>query len=459
MLNNFIEQAQQSWRQWCDINIASPNQNPQESVAPSQRVTAADLKNIAQLDELVRLLGEEPEKGRKFFQQIFGAGMAPDQKEGWSADSLEQMGLHPLLVNPAYYGHKTIKGVVFLDIDDTQSNHREWTPYAALDRTLFMIECAQKGIAVVPVTGSPMTGGDRGYGIDGRVANGELFPTQLLFTSGGAEGYGLEGGEYRLISGYQREVQKQIDSYAGRWQEVHDLFMEVAKDVFIEQLGKEWATNEVNLAEFNQMSIAAERFVEPVLNIPFTTVQSYFPLEDADQSGRVNFYLNVPSDDERLYPLIDEIDSRFLEELQKIGLDGITCFPGYVSSFGEGEHITQWSYDIGVVSKQWALRGLKRFEDYFGIPLDVFATISFGGDGPNDRHFVPNFEQVIKKQAPGLLSPIGVFLVQTSKEQDRIVESVEKFGWPQDRILALSGGGLWCQRLREGLREGLGAAM
>jgi len=130
-----------------------------------------------------------------------------------------------------------------------------------------------------------------------------------------------------------------------------------------------------------------------------------------------------------------------------------------VSSFGEGEHITQWSYDIGVVSKQWALRGLKRFEDYFGIPLDVFATISFGGDGPNDRHFVPNFEQVIKKQAPGLLSPIGVFLVQTSKEQDRIVESVEKFGWPQDRILALSGGGLWCQRLREGLREGLGAAM
>ncbi len=74
MLNNFIEQAQQSWRQWCDINIASPNQNQQESVAPSQRVTAADLKNIAQLKELVRLLGEDPEKGREIFQQIFGAG-------------------------------------------------------------------------------------------------------------------------------------------------------------------------------------------------------------------------------------------------------------------------------------------------------------------------------------------------------------------------------------------------
>jgi hypothetical protein len=156
--------------------------------------------------------------------------------------------------------------------------------------------------------------------------------------------------------------------------------------------------------------------------------------------------------------LIDEIDSRFREELQENCFEGITCFPGYMSSFGKGELITQWCYDIGVVSKQWALCGLKRFEDYFGIPLDVFATISFGGDGQNDPHFVPNFEQVIKKQAPGLLSPIGVFLVQTSKEQERIVESVKRLGWPKDRLIVLSEeshGTLWCERLRNGLRESL----
>ena len=446
------------WKQFCEINIASPNTRPEESVSPSKSVTAADQKNIARLEEQVRLLKVSPEEGRVLFQQIHGADMAPDKKSGWSADSFAKMGLRPELGNPAYYGHKTIKGVAFLDVDDTQSNHREWTPHSALDRALFIIECAQQGIAVVPVTGSPMTGGDRGYGVDGRLADGELFSTQLLFTSGGAAGYGLEGGEYGKISGYQREVQKQIDAYVGRWQEVHDLFMSVAEEIFIEQLGEGWATNAENLAEFNKFSIAAERFVEPALNIPFATVQSYFPLENADQSGRVNFYLNVPSDDGRLYPLIDAIDSRFRKELQDKGFVGLTCFPGYVSSFGEGDHITQWSYDIGVVSKQWALFGLKRFEEYFGIPLDAFATISFGGDGTNDPHFVPNFGEVIKKQAPELLSPHGVFLVQTSKEQERIAESVIALGWPKDRLIVLSEeshGTLWCERLRNGLRESL----
>lgn len=450
----FFQKARERWR---EINIARPATEPQETLRTPKKWTDADKRNIVRLEELSRGLKENPREGMTHFRDIYGPEMSPYEKYGWSADSFSQLGLHPELGNPAYYGHKTIKGVVFLDVDDTQSNQKHWTPQSALDRALFIIELAQKGTVVVPVTGSPMTGGDPGFGIDCRLENGELFPTHLLFTSGGSEGYALEGNTYDLMAGYQRDVQRQTDAYVGRWKDIHEIFMTVAEEVFQEKLGDRWAFDRDNLAEFNHLGIAAQRFVESVEKIQFATDSAYKPYSEAEQSGGVAYYLTLPSDTKRFWSVLDAIGEKLQANLDKAGLGGLTCFPGYVSSFGVGEHVAQGSIEVSASSKQAALLGFKQFEARYGIPLDAFATISFGGDGPNDPFFVPNFEQVIKEQAPGLLTPRGVFLIQTSEIQERIAESVRTLGWPDDRIVVLSDsdGHLWCDRLRRGLSKTL----
>lgn len=454
-------QLAQLWRDWCEVNIASPSTpSPATSTTPSLRAatpslraTAQDIRAIGQLEELVRLLREEPEDGIAFFKSRFGEDFHPDQRELWSQDTFAQLGLHPALASPAAYGHRTIKGIAFLDVDETQSNFKNWTPRSALDRALFVIEMAQQGLAVVPVTGSPFADGDPRFNISDRIERGELFMTPLLITDGGAEAHLLGERGYHLSEHYQREVGPIIQHHAGNWQTLHDDFTRIAETIIAKRLGTEWSKNLDAIDDFNQRSLTTERIYEAVTEVPPVMVQRFTPVHEADHHGRINFYVTLPAREREAREVIAEIDRTFASHLKDQGIDGLSCFPGFQHSFGVGNEVIQFSFDVGVISKSLAVHSLRLFETTYGLPIDARAPIWFGGDGANDIFFVKNFDQSVARSAPGLLSPRGPFLIQPGWEREEVKKGVIAHGWAEDQVIELPEGGLWCERLRAGFRE------
>jgi hypothetical protein len=436
---------------------AEPTHAP-SSAHESTQISFRDIGSISRLSELVALLGRASDEGRDLFNQIYGAVVDPfceGPQGGWSHDSFSVIGLHPRLASPAYHGHRTIKGVIFLDVDDTQTNFKRWSPHAALDRALFHIEMAQKGIAVVSVTGSPYTGGDPRHSIDYRIARGELFKTPFIITNGGAEARALVNDGYQEVTRYQHEVERVKREKGGNWQQLHDDFIRIAERIIGTHLDYGWSTRSDAVREFNERSISTKRIEAELREIPPVIVQRYTPVDEADRNGRINFYITLPADNENAKIIIAEIDDVFKEYLKEREITGIACFPGFQQSFGFGDHVIQFSYDIGVISKALALRSLNTdLEKAYGIPLDVTAKIFFGGDGFNDIFFLTNFDENVRRQAPGLLSPAGKFLVQPGFEQHEVVDGVKNI-WPEERVVVLSEqhGELWCERLRIGYRE------
>ena len=404
----------------------------------------------------MRLLREAPGQGSAFFQSHLGDHFHPDRTEHWSAEAFSRLGIHSDLANPAYLGHRTIKGVAFLDIDETQSNFKHWSPRSALDRALFIIEMAQQGFVVVPVTGSPFSGGDPRFNIDDRISRGELFATPLLITDGGAQAHLLREGGYRLSEQYQKEVKGVIRQHKGNWHTLHDVFKQQAEETIAHHLGTEWSRDPGAVKEFNERNLATKKMSSPVAEIPVVMVQRFTPVAEADELGRVNFYVTLPANEQQARKIIAAIDTRFREYLEENEMAGLTCFAGFQQSFGFGEHVTQFSFDVGAISKGLALPSLRMFESIYGIPVDARAQLWFGGDGANDIFFVKNFDQHIARVAPGLLAPRGTFLVQPGWEQEELKKGVIAHGWPEHRVVQLRDGGLWCERLRAGFREVLG---
>ncbi len=436
---------------------AEPTLEPSSVPSPTQ-ISFQDIGNISRLTELVASLRRGSEEGTELFRQIFGSTVDPfhpGPQDGWSYQSFSELGLHSCLASPAYYRHRTIKGVVFLDLDDTQTNFKRCSPHAALDRALFLIEMAQKGVAIVTVTGSSFTGGDPRHSIENRIASGELFMTPLMITNGGSEARVLVGDRYEQVMRYQREVERVRRERGGNWQQLHDDFVRIAENIINSHLAKGWSTKPEAVIEFNERSISTKRIDDAIAEVPPIMVQRYTPLEGAERNGRIHFYITLPAEIEQARTIITEIDREFKECLQGKGVTGIASFPGFQQSFGIGEHVIQFSYDIGSISKEIALRALNcDLERAFGIPLDVKATISFGGDGSNDVFFLNDFDENVRRQAPGLLNPKGKFLIQPGFEQQEVAAGVKKL-WPQERVVILSNqhGQLWCERLRAGYDE------
>ena len=432
---------------------------------PPEKATSGDYTAVERLRVLSRLLRDEPERGKEQFQKIFGGEVDPGNPQGWSQESFQQLGLHQKQANPAYWGCPTLKLVAFLDVDNTQIGPGNWGPADALHRAALIIELAQKGYALVPVTGSQFSSGDPRFDIEARIANGQLFPTPFLIVDGGAKAYSMKGEGYVQSPRYQGLVERVINQQ-DRWEVVDRIFVEVAQEVIEGRIDSDWQSSPRAKTEFNEMHTSAGMTPPEGEGVPVVIAREFCSISQAPTSGQLGYDITLPRDlsndpgDSNASAIVKEIDQQFQLRLKAEGIEGLSCFSGFqYLENANTEAIVRFYYGVGATSKELALRSFADVERAYGIPMDALnCKITVGGDGLNDTLFARNIESNVATSMPGRIDPTPpMFLIQPSRESDSLKEGVIKEGFPEEQILVLpkDQGGLIAQ-LRAGLMGKLG---